>query len=712
MTGLLLALLWLAGVAAVSFAGYLVVSRMFGAGLALGIKVVLTLIALLIAQYLIGMSLLLFGAFGLTALLAIFLVSATYAFGVMRSAETRSLVRADLIALRTLASPAPVSGRRAWLFAVPIGIGWLTILRAALTPPMDWDFLTYHGPRAAFWVQEGTLVHSYDAVGVWEAYQAFPIAGDLISAWAMVLASGDAAVAPIWIAIWLAVGIVAFVAVRGLDGSRLNAALCATAVLTIPGAFHHMSSGYVDNAVALALLSGVVCFVEAEKSRNPLLATIAIAAWSIAVAVKLTALPFLALGGLLWAWLHYRDRAQCRMAPTALGLGIACLTALAWPGYMLATTGNPIYPFGITLFGIELAGATAPAREAGAEAARDLSFLEASAAFFWGGFYRDPILHNGFGPGGLLLVLAGAAALFARGVRQRLAFTATACCALFVLLWILATRIHDPGLDEARYIVIAAALAAVALARLRTRWATGLLTAAIAANLVYALPWRWSVLDAMLVPACIAAGLLIALLTLLARSGREARWRPTLTFAVVSLGTALAIGTAARDMYLIGLGQGIHFNSGPVAFSKNARAFPIWNTLADARPMVVAVTAGTWTHPMHWYLYPLFGDRLQHQLLHIPTGLYYRDERDAASPADIDRARRQWLADIAAADVDAVVLYAPDPVERRWVDANPQMFRLIAEARDGESTLYRVVRDTTEPLARAATDPAVLAGGR
>lgn len=709
MSGLLLAVVWSAGVVAVLGAGYLGISRITEDRLGPRIRIVLAIIVVLIGQYLAGLSLLLLGAFGQMAVLAVFAASAAYAFVAMRSAPTRNLVRADLEALRGLAREAPLSRRTVWLLAIPAGIGWLTILRAALTPPMDWDFFTYHGPRAAFWAQEGTLAHSYDAVGSWQIYQAFPIAGDLLSAWPMAVVSGDGAVAPTWVAVWLALGIVAYIAVRCLDGSRLHAVLGAMAALTIPGAFHHMSSGYVDNAVALALLSGVVCFTEAERSRNPLLATAAMAAWALAVAVKLTALPFLALGSVLWLWLHVRDRARIRMAPTALGVGIVCVTALAWPAYLFATYGNPLYPLWINVFGVVFHGATASMREVG-DTMQGLNFLQASISFFWNGFYREPILHNGFGPGGLLILLAGVVAMGARGVGGRLAFTATLCGALVFLIWILATKIHDPGLDEARYIVIAAALAAVALARMPGRWVTGLLTAAVAINLVYALPWRWSVLDALLVPLCVGAGLLVALLSLLPRSGRRARLRPALAFAAASFVAAMAIGPTARDLYLTGLGHGHHFNSGPVVFSDSAQAFPIWNELADATPMVVAVTAGTWTRPTHWYLYPLFGSRLQHTLLHLQTGLYYPDERDGASPVDIDRAGRRWLEDLAAANVDAVMLYAPDPVERRWVDANPNLFRLVAEAGDGGSALYQVVRGNASPLARAAADPSAAGG--
>ena len=696
MSGLLLTLCWFASCLAVLGAGYVGISRIAGHDIPLGLRVVLAIVAVLIGQYLAGLSLLLAGGFGTGALIAIVLAAAGYLGWALRGADIRTVVATDLDTIRGEFRTEAISRRTLWLAAIPAGIGWLTVLRGAVSPPMDWDYFTYHGPRAAFWAREGTLAHGYDAAGSWQVYQAFPIAGDLLSSWPMALTSSDVAVAPTWTAVWLATGLVAYLLIRRLDGSRRNAALGAVAILTIPGAFHHMSSGYVDNAVALALLAGVLCFVEAEASRRPFLATVAMAALAFAVAVKFTALPLLALGAVLWAWLHLRDLARIRPVATVAGVAIVSVTALSWPYHLYATLGNPIYPFWLGIFGHTFTGATAPAREV-ADTLRSLEFLEASVAFFWNGFYREPLLHNGFGPGGLIAMLAGVLCLCLRAVRGPVTFTACAVGALLFLLWILATRVIYPGVDEVRYIVIAGILAMIALARMPGRWTSGLLVAAIVPNLIYALPWRWSVLDALTVAICLAAGLALALLVLLPRSGRGQVRRPASAFAIASLGAALAIGPAVRDTYFIGLGRDQHFNSGPVAFAPAGSAYPIWNLLADAEPMSVAVAAGTSTLSTHWFIHPLLGRRLQHRLLYLPTGLYYPDERRAASAQDFDRAGQRWLADLETAEVDAVMLHAPDPVERRWIEVNPGSFELLGESADGSSALYRVARDGTPP---------------
>ncbi len=702
MIASLLCVVWFAGALAMLGAGYLAVSLHVAIGQPLGVRMVLTIIAVLTGQYLVGLGLLLLGLFGAPALIAVFLASAAFLWHAMQAPGSRTLVAADLDTLRALFGGPSTAGKAIWLFAVPVCIAWMTIIRAVVSPPMDWDFLTYHGPRAAFWVQEGTLVHGYDAVGSWQVYQAFPIAGDLLSAWSMLLPSGDAAVAPTWIAVWLAIGLVAYATIRCLDGSRLHAALGAAVAVTIPGVFHHMSSGYVDNAVALALLAGTYCFAQAEKTRTPALATAAMVSWALAVAIKFTALPFLALGSLIWAWLHLRDRAHVPIGWTAGGVGLICATALAWPLYLFVTLGNPLYPFWFSLFGVTFAGATEPAREV-VEAAEGLSFVQAAVSFFWNGFYREPLLHNGFGPGGLLVVLVGAIGLVSRGLGGRLAFTATTGAALAFLGWILATRINYPGLDEARYIVAALILATISVARLSGRPVSGLLVAVLAVNLVYALPWRWSVLDAVMVPLCLATGVAAAFIWR-PKPGRSP-WQPAAAFLAVSLITALTIASHAREMYFIGLARDQHFNSGPVAFSASAQAYPIWNAIAEDGPMVVAVTAGTWTRPTHWYVYPLLGSRLQHTLLHVPTGLYYPDERDAATMAEIDRAGRRWLAALEAAGADAVMVYAPDPVERGWIDANPLSFDLVDQSEDGASALFRIRRDGMAAVTPASAEP-------
>ncbi len=691
MADLLFLSLWFAGLAVTVLACHLGVTRVFGAGLDLRVRAVATLVVLLAGQYLAGLALLLLGAFGPAALVALFVLAAGFAGWTLRSPELRGLLAADFGRVRAATIDQPVSAWMAWILAVPALIFWLHVVRGTLTPPLDWDFLTYHGPRAVFWVQEGTLWPSYDAVGLWQFYRAFPIAGDLLSAWAMLLPSGDVAVAPSWTLVWVALGLTGHAAIRSLGGSRPAALLGAAVAVSLPACLHHMSSGYVDNLVALTLLAGIVLFIEAERTGRMGLAGLALAAWAVALATKLTALPFLGLGALLWLWLLLRNRRAFTDLPVVVSVVGVGLLALAWPAILILEFANPLYPFTLSVLGIDLPGTTAPARELAGSRIDILGFTDAARALFREGFHGNPLLHNGFGPGGLIVMIAGLVSLWTERGRTPLVFLLSFGGALLFLLWILATRIGGPGLDDARYILIAGILGAVAVARCHARWAVWSLAAAGAANAVYAMPWRWSDLDAILLLVCMGAGAVLACLVLFTALGRRQPWRPALLFAVASLAVAVAIGPQYRHKYYAGAGLNAHFGSGPLAATASAQSFPIWSALAADQPRVVAVAAGTSPLPTHWFIYPLFGDRLQHRLRHVATGLYYRDERDGVSGPDLARAGQRWLSELDRGAVDLVMLYAPDPVERGWVRANPERFRGVAEGRLGQSGLYAVL---------------------
>ncbi|MDP6709599.1 MAG: hypothetical protein QF893_24945 [Alphaproteobacteria bacterium] len=690
MIDLILLLAWLAGALTVCAACYAGVSAATGPELALRLRLVVTVVVVLVGQYLVGLALLLSGAFGIEALVAVFALAAAYLGWALRSTAARAFVAADLDRVRTttLAPSLPTRWRK--YLAVAAAIAFLYALRATVTPPMDWDFLTYHGPRAAFWVQEGRLTHSYDAVGLWEFYRSLPMAGDMLSAWSMVLVGGDVAIAPTWTCIWLATGMAAHAAVRGLDGAGRHAVLAAAIVLSLPASFHHMSSGYVDNAVLLGLLAGIVCFVEAERAGRFWLATMGLVACALAVALKWTALPFMATSAALWLWLFYRHRREIPIGPTVCGLVLMLATVLIWPLLLWIQNGNPLYPFPIDVFGFEFAGSTASDREWGDPPNPKLGLLKTAHSFFFWGFHANPLFHNGFGPGGLLILLAGSTRLTPMEFRCRPTFTVSLAVGILLLLWMMQTQIENPGLDEARYALFTVSLATIAVACSRARWATGLLTVVLVANLFYALPWRWGGLDFLGVAACVGAGAALATLIWLVWR-RPGRLRATLVVAgCLSLVVATLMRPYFRADYYSGLAQKRHFNSGPLSFFLSVHAYPIWEKLAEADPLVVAVAAGTRRYPTHWYIYPLLGDRYQHRLVYIPTGLYFPDEREAASPLDIERAGRRWLAELEARAVDVVMLYAPDPIEFRWIAAYPQYFKRIAASGRGDSALYAV----------------------
>jgi len=95
---------------------------------------------------------------------------------------------------------------------------------------------------------------------VWQFYAAFPIAGNVLTAWSVLLLGSDALVSTTWLGVWLGTGLAGYVAARTIGASVSDAALGAALALTVPAAFHHMGSGSVDKLVAAALMALVAGF--------------------------------------------------------------------------------------------------------------------------------------------------------------------------------------------------------------------------------------------------------------------------------------------------------------------------------------------------------------------------------------------------------------------------------------------------------------------
>src|SRR5262249_29906285 len=126
-----------------------------------------------------------------------------------------------------------------------------------------------------------------------------------------------------------------------------------------------------------------------------------------------------------------------------------------------------------------------------------------------------------------------------------------------------------------------------------------------------------------------------------------------------------------------------------------AQSWPVWQALDDGRAHRLAVVAG-WDGIGHnWFQYPLFGSRLQNTLLYVsPTldgsPLHYGQVSDPWSRA---ASASQWMARLAAADVDVVVLLPPAPtVEASFVRAHPDRFAPLVCSADGEGCADRFER--------------------
>ncbi|MCU1374807.1 MAG: hypothetical protein JWO68_2093, partial [Actinomycetia bacterium] len=326
--------------------------------------------------------------------------------GVVMVAVPLVAVAAGLIARRRARPapppPDPPAGPRweviaGFVLAAVVFAQWLAhagvIMEGGLR---DMDSLRYHGPFAARWVQQHSLIHlQHTSSEVQETF--FPANAELLHAYGILLFGRDV-LTPVLNLGWYGFGVLvawaAPISARGRAAAVAGfAALCSTPLIA------SIEPGSAKNDLAAAVLViGLAAFLlhRGDDDRGPLL--LAGLAAGLAVGTKLTVLvPVLVLVlGAVWLTPARRGRAVATL------LGAATLTGSFWYLRNLVHTGNPL-PWLQHLGPISL-----PAPAMPGPAAHGFSVLHyATDGSFWAHVVPDG-LHRSFGP--LFPVLLGGAA--------------------------------------------------------------------------------------------------------------------------------------------------------------------------------------------------------------------------------------------------------------------------------------------------------------
>ena len=201
---------------------------------------------------------------------------------------------------------------------------WVYVVALAFfTPPLEWDSLTYHLPRAAFWLQDGAvgyIEHANDP-----RLDGNPPGGEIGLLWTMALSGGDRFVALPQLAAASAL-VVAVVGVAGRIGLSARAALLGGLLFaSLPLVAVQASTTYNDLVVASFLVIAAYAILGRARSDLLLLAL----AIGLALTTKFTGILALPVLALVAAVAH-----PIRRWPSLAGAGLAGLV-LGAPWYIV-----------------------------------------------------------------------------------------------------------------------------------------------------------------------------------------------------------------------------------------------------------------------------------------------------------------------------------------------------------------------------------------
>lgn len=251
---------------------------------------------------------------------------------------------------------------------VVVGLALLYVLALIVgTPPNNWDSMTYHLARAAFWRQGEGIGYISDAYD--ERLNANPPNGEIVLTFLLEVGRNERLAGSIQFVAALAVAVGVFALALGVGLSRRQAAFGALLFLTLPVVLLQASTTQND-LVSASLLVAAAVFVLGDSRRELGLAALATA---LALGTKVPAvygLPVLAAIALVARPGGSRmRRLAALLAGTALGS--------YWYGVNVVRTGRPLGDLSETS---EVTAVLEPTQDVFAAYARLLDSLDVSGA--------------------------------------------------------------------------------------------------------------------------------------------------------------------------------------------------------------------------------------------------------------------------------------------------------------------------------------------
>jgi hypothetical protein len=565
-------------------------------------------------------------------------------------------------------------------------------------PALGYDFLMYHGIKAALWVQDGAMYH-LPTPGNWSFYANFSAGGSVVPAWAMLLVHSDRLVSLASVLHWPFFVLAVYVLGRELSLAPRAAWLIAWLLASLPGVLFFKGDGLVDIPMQSFMICATAFALHGlRRPDNGRLLVWQGAACGLAGAFKLTGLPVAAIlmaSPLLALGLGAIGPVFLRR--WLLGLLVCALCVLPWNLYDIAETGAPFSPFPIVVAGLHL-GQTVPDMTwylkclPQSPHSRPIQELIALRQVFISNFpgRMDPFILPFF-----LIAPLGFVRLFQRQWRQAVLLVVLSIClaGLYASGSFTSIRLSHASINGRFFLLGFAWLAILGYpaSALWRRRADLYLVAVILFELAAFAFYYWTADSLAVLPAVLLALLVAGLLLCRRLHLAPGAWAAItgLAFLPISFLIFFKLDDALRPQFM-----------------QNR-----WDWKADYAPAYLAVDQPGHPHRIDFTAGPkqageqtlpflLVGRELQNRVFYVPisrSGMLYPDsDPDRLKEADYAAWHQRLLMD----RIDYVMSYAPASAELDWMHAHPEAFAKVAgwegADRDEAWGLYSVLPATTQ----------------
>ena len=228
----------------------------------------------------------------------------------------------------------------AFLAAAAAGTLAVQFVVSLFVAPSNWDSMTYHLSRAAYWLQYDSALR-YPGGSIRQLDS--PPNAEMLQAWTMSVFGSDVAVELVQWAALAGLALAVFAAARMLGFGRAPALFAASLFAVLPQSVMQASTTQNDLVASLFVLAAGIFGVRGIRDRNRADIAVAAIAGGLAVGTKGTAVfaapsLFLILGFAL-----FRYRPPMRHVAFAVGAAVAGIVAFGAFNYLLnlEATGGP-----------------------------------------------------------------------------------------------------------------------------------------------------------------------------------------------------------------------------------------------------------------------------------------------------------------------------------------------------------------------------------
>jgi len=232
-----------------------------------------------------------------------------------------------------------------WLLILQVGILllFLMALLIALAPPTQWDSLMYHLSAGKFYIDQGSIITSFDNYRY--SNPSFII---VLFMGLQILAGSEAAALLMWFfGLWLLIGLsVFFTQVSPKpEHSQKQTWIAATLIFSATGIWLSMTRAYSDMVLIPYFIGSVLLLLSWLKSPSNQLLVFSGLLCGALIATKYTAFPFCIGIGLLVIFVTWKQLKKIQFKPVIILVLTALLVFLPWMAKNWLLDGNPIAPY-------------------------------------------------------------------------------------------------------------------------------------------------------------------------------------------------------------------------------------------------------------------------------------------------------------------------------------------------------------------------------